>query len=296
MMLSALCPSLKISICSLIRNDSSILSKQVCFSFIGLTFEIDCGDTVTESLVSKNFDATEIGRARNAKYIVCKTDEYFLVESPYGNVQTAATDAEFLYALEKAITLEAQRQRPTLYFIHGAVLEFEGKAILLIGAPGAGKSTLAWALLHHGFQYLSDELAPIDLSTLTVYPYPHAICLKKKPPAPYALPEGVLYTSGTIHIPVKQMPSATCTAPQPVRSLFFVTYDPSAMEPSILPIGRPEGAARLYSNTLNALAHAGAGLGQAISIAKACRCFTLRSASAPATCLALKDVLTKAHN
>jgi len=278
------------------RNDSSILSKQVCFSFIGLTFEIDCGDIVTESLVSKNFDAPEIDRARNAKYMVRKTDECFLVESPCGNVQTAATDAEFLYALEKEITLEAQRRRPTLYFIHGAVLEFERKAILLIGAPGVGKSTLAWALLHHGFQYLSDELAPIDPGTLAVYPYPHAICLKKKPPEPYALPEGVLYTSGTIHIPVKQMPSATCISPQPVRFLFFVTYDASAAEPSIISIGQPEGAARLYSNTLNSLAHPGAGLGQAISIAKGCRCFTLRGASASATCLALKDVVTKAQN
>src|SRR5438105_4909181 len=130
MMLSALCLSLKISVCSLIRNDSSILSKQVCFSFISLTFEIDCGDIVTESLVSKNFDTEEICRARNAdaKYIVRKTDEDFLVESPGGNVQTAVTDAEFLYTLEKEIILEAQRLRPMLYFVHGAVLELEKSA------------------------------------------------------------------------------------------------------------------------------------------------------------------------
>src|SRR5215467_876919 len=102
-MLSASCLSLKTSICSLIRNDSSILSKQVSFSFIGLTFEIDCGDIVTESLVSKNFDAAEPHRSGNAKYSVCKTDKCFLVESPCGNVQTAATDAELLYVLEKEI-------------------------------------------------------------------------------------------------------------------------------------------------------------------------------------------------
>ena len=50
--------------------------------------------------------------------------------------------------------------------------------MLLAGASGNGKSTTAWALLHRGFQYLSDELAPLDLSAMTVHAFPHALCLK----------------------------------------------------------------------------------------------------------------------
>jgi hypothetical protein len=266
-------------------------SRQICFSFIGLTFEIDCLDSVSAALISKNFDTPETAPGRTVKYTVRKTDASFVVEDPSGNVATPATDSEFLYTIEKEITLEAQRQRPSLYFIHAAALEFEKKVMLLVGEPGAGKSTLTWALLHHGFRYLSDELAPIDLDTFSVYPYPHAICLKKEPPGPYKLPEGALLTSRTIHIPVKQMPAEVCTVPSPLSFLFFVRYDPSALEPSITPIGQPEGAARLYSNTLNSLAHSGAGLDQAISVAKNCRCFTLKSASITATCNAVKDAV-----
>ena len=54
----------------------------------------------------------------------------------------------------------------------------------VLGKTGAGKSTTAWGLLHHGFSYLSDELAPIDLETLEVLPYRHALCLKRRPPSP----------------------------------------------------------------------------------------------------------------
>ena len=31
---------------------------------------------------------------------------------------------------------------------------------------------MTWALSHHGFRYLSDELAPIDPGTLRVHPFP----------------------------------------------------------------------------------------------------------------------------
>lgn len=265
--------------------------KRVRFSFAELTFQIDCGDGVTESLVSKNFGSGGMSLSPGISYAARKTDEGFLLEGPGDNPHSLRTDAEFLYALEKEITIEAQMRRPDLYFVHSAVLEFERNAILLIGESGAGKSTLTWALLHHGFRYLSDELAPIDLTTFEVYPYPHAICLKKAPPQPYGLPETALRTSRTIHIPVTSMPCETCIGPQPIRFLFFLKYDPSELEPSIAAISQSEGAARLYSHTLNSLAHDGLGLQQAVSVAKRCECFLLRAASATTTCLALKDVV-----
>ncbi len=46
--------------------------------------------------------------------------------------------------------------------IHAAVLERNGRAIVLPGDPGAGKSTLTAALALSGYRLLSDEMALID--------------------------------------------------------------------------------------------------------------------------------------
>jgi len=53
--------------------------------------------------------------------------------------------------------------------IHAAVVEREGRAAILPGAPGAGKSTLCAALITRGWRLLSDELALFDMETSVLY-------------------------------------------------------------------------------------------------------------------------------
>ena len=45
--------------------------------------------------------------------------------------------------------------------LHGTALERDGEAILLLGHPAAGKSTLAWCLLQEGWHLLSSELVAV---------------------------------------------------------------------------------------------------------------------------------------
>jgi HprK-related kinase A len=46
--------------------------------------------------------------------------------------------------------------------LHAAVIEKNGKAVVMPGSPGSGKSTLCAALVHRGWRLLSDELALIS--------------------------------------------------------------------------------------------------------------------------------------
>ena len=46
--------------------------------------------------------------------------------------------------------------------LHGTALERGGEAVLLLGHPAAGKSTLAWCLLEQGWRLLSSELVVVD--------------------------------------------------------------------------------------------------------------------------------------
>ncbi|WP_216637507.1 HprK-related kinase A [Hydrogenophaga sp. RAC07] len=62
--------------------------------------------------------------------------------------------------------------------IHSAVLEKNGRAVLLPAPPGSGKSTLCAALMLHGWRLLSDEMALLDPETGLVTPAPRPVSLK----------------------------------------------------------------------------------------------------------------------
>ena len=62
--------------------------------------------------------------------------------------------------------------------IHAAVVERNGKALMLPAPPGSGKSTLCAGLIQRGWRLLSDELALIDPTTLEICPLPRPVSLK----------------------------------------------------------------------------------------------------------------------
>jgi HprK-related kinase A len=62
--------------------------------------------------------------------------------------------------------------------IHAAVLERNGRALILPAPPGSGKSTLCAALAHRGWRLLSDELALVQLADGRLQPLPRPISLK----------------------------------------------------------------------------------------------------------------------
>jgi hypothetical protein len=191
---------------------------------------------------------------------------------------------DMLYLLEKSLTLELQRRRADLFFLHAAALARNGSAYLLVAEAGGGKSTLAWGLLHHGFGYLSDELAPVDVEGMEVHPYPRALCLKRPPCSPVPLPERTLDLGRTIHIPVRDLPGPLIADPRPVAAIFFLQYAPCCERPVLQPIPPAEAAARLYVNALNALAHPDRGLAPALRIAQGARCYTVKTGEVNQTC------------
>lgn len=64
------------------------------------------------------------------------------------------------YGTVAALTLALRGRIP----FHASAVEVDGRAILLTGAPGAGKSTLAAQMLGHGARLLSDDLSVVESS------------------------------------------------------------------------------------------------------------------------------------
>ena len=61
---------------------------------------------------------------------------------------------------------------------HSAVVEKAGRAAILAGPPGSGKSTLCAALLGRGWRLLSDEMALLDPARGRLLPIPRPVALK----------------------------------------------------------------------------------------------------------------------
>jgi HprK-related kinase A len=64
--------------------------------------------------------------------------------------------------------------------LHSAVVEKNGKAVLLPAWPGSGKSTLCAALVYRGWRLLSDEFGLIRPGTNAMIPFPRCIPLKNE--------------------------------------------------------------------------------------------------------------------
>jgi len=263
-------------------------------SVLGCTVRIQCEEAEAQGLLAANYELTrQHSQAVDLDYVVGRqrgSSAFFLQRGKSAPLITADA-GEFLFLFEGDLTLELQRLRYALYFVHAAVLEAAGKAYMLVAPAGSGKSMTTWALLHHGFGYLSDELGPVDLKTLEVHPYPHALCLKDEPPAAYPLPAKVLRTTRTLHISPSNLPGRVSAGPLSLVAIFFLQYSPTASRPTVQSLSKAEAGARLFANALNPLAHPGDGLDGAIKIATASACFKLTTADLSTTCLLVQKTI-----
>lgn len=65
--------------------------------------------------------------------------------------------------------------------LHAGAVAHAGRAWLLAGPSGAGKTTLSLALLERGFPLLSDDFAPLELATGLVHPFPKSLGVREGP-------------------------------------------------------------------------------------------------------------------
>ena len=281
----------------LYRDMGNHLPGRLSLLCVDQGIEISCDRESTLSILKANFGAM-LGPApdHHLRYEVrTDADGVMRLSRRGSSFRVDAEDiGELISLLEGDLVVQLQLLRPDYLFIHAAVLAFDQAAHLLVGRSGAGKSTTCWGLLHHGFRYVSDELAPVSLETQTILSYSHALCMKSEPPSSYPLPDGSKETSRGFHVPVCRMPLVSWDERLRLRSVFLMEYAPTRDRPTLRSVGAAEAATRLYPHILNALAHEDDGLKAASDLAKSARCFQLEAASLQETCLAILETV-KGH-
>ena len=237
-------------------------------------FTIRTHDDETAALMEAAFGGmsrvSPAGAALERDFDVTRTSSGYQVATRAAGVSTFPDADTLLFHIDKDITIWLQLERRDLFFIHAAAVARGSQVTVLTAPSGTGKSTFVFSLVEKGLEYLSDELAPVDLGTLAVEPYPHALCLKSPLPEPYALPSNTVRCGRRYHVPLAGPVHQVRT----LAGLVFVRRDEERFQ-ELRPISAASAAARLMSNALNPLAHPGDGLDVAVMLSQAVPCFEL---------------------
>jgi HprK-related kinase A len=181
------------------------------------------------------------------------------------------------WGLNWAVTSSAHR-----YLIyHAAVLERQGRAVMLPAPPGSGKSTLTAALAQRGWRLLSDELALLDPRTGLVHGMARPVNLKNtaidliRRFAPDAvLTEPVPDTlKGTLAL-MRAPEDSIARAREPARPAWVITprylADSSAQ---LLPVAKARMLMVLADQAFNYDIHGRAGFETTANLVDRCDCF-----------------------
>jgi HprK-related kinase A len=184
--------------------------------------------------------------------------------------------------------------------IHAACVEKDGRAAIMPGEPGKGKSTLCAALVHLGWRLLSDELAVIDVADGTIFPLCRPMSLKNRSIAAIRdlVPDAVFGPTiadtrkGTLAL---LRPPTDSIRRMGERATAHYVLFPRFVEGAAAKIAeRSRGTSLmgLAENAFNYQLHGRRGFDRLADIVAACRCADVAYSDLPGAVTALRDLWT----
>jgi HprK-related kinase A len=181
--------------------------------------------------------------------------------------------------------------------IHAACVEKDGRAAIMPGEPGKGKSTLCAALVHNGWRLLSDELAVIDMDDSSILPLCRPMSLKNRSIAIIRelVPEAVFAPpiadtrKGTLAL--LRAPADSIRRMGERASAHYILF-PRFAEAAAETAERSRGSSLigLAENAFNYQLHGRRGFDRLGDIVAACRCADVTYADLPHALAALRDL------
>lgn len=167
--------------------------------------------------------------------------------------------------------------------VHAATVEKSGRAVILPGAPGSGKSTLCAAMVCQGWRLLSDEMALISLNDGLLWPIPRPISLKNASidilrdySQSAVMGETVADTAkGTVaHMRAPQSSIDAGKLPASAHTIAFPTYK-SGVSAQAIPLSKGQALMRLIENCFNYPVLGPKGFNALADTVDQCECLTI---------------------
>ena len=171
--------------------------------------------------------AASFGQARQppqanpfARLTLRRTRRGYVIEGGREPDSTDGTLADGLRSLRYQATLRLMDARPDLVWLHAAAVARDGRALLIVGPGGSGKSSLATELVDMGYCYLGDDVIPVDPVSGTAYPFPVTPAVRSAPGG--RLPRGAVATLPRVEVELDA--TRVASAPVPVGLVVFPAY------------------------------------------------------------------------
>lgn len=253
----------------------------------GIPIEIVAPSGELQRILKVNFAHLETNAtiAPVLSYQVSQRGEEIMVQSGNTILYQGSELADVVFYLEKDLIIATQLKSTGILFFHAAALTYNNKTVMVVGESGAGKSSMTWGLLRHGFKYLSDELVPIDQG-LKIYPFARAVNLKRELNSPYGLPPNAvdLHRFNMVPVPENQLETGNINQ---IDHLIFVKFNNQEQMPCITEISKGEAFLLLFKNLLNAKSFDDYGMGGISKILSNTHCYHLTSVTDMAATVAL---------
>jgi HprK-related kinase A len=167
--------------------------------------------------------------------------------------------------------------------VHSAVVERDGKALVLPAPPGSGKSTLCAALVARGWRLFSDEMALIDVATGRLAAIPRPISLKNASidvvrrfwPDAWIGPAATNTIKGTVAHATAPRSSVLRAGEDAAPGLVVLPRFEAGAPTTLAPLGKAAAFMQLVENAFNYSVHGRAGFERLATLIDASRCYRL---------------------
>lgn len=159
---------------------------------------------------------------------------------PAGEVvecEQSVSSAGVLDVITWEVNHRATLSRRDAVTLHAAVTAGPLGAVAMCGQTQSGKSTLAAAAAQRGWRHLSDDLAPIDVASMSVHPYARPVMIRPGGRRVLAdLPEPPLahrpFFTDDWFFPASELGAATVDDPVPLVAVVMLSWgDIAELEP-----------------------------------------------------------------
>jgi hypothetical protein len=169
------------------------------------------------------------------------------------------------------ILLEFMRARKEFLWLHAAAVERSGRAIVLAGESGQGKSTVSTFLCSLGWSFMSDDVLALRLDEDEVLPFPLT-------PRRRIQATRKVLADGLSSLPKEDVdldPDSLRRAPTTIGAVVFPMFRPMEL-PSLDRKSRGEGALELLSHTRNIVDHGPAAAARIAALMRRVDSYSLR--------------------
>jgi hypothetical protein len=210
--------------------------------------------------------------------------------------QTATTNGVIsllLWDLNRRAVASSSRFLP----VHAAAVSFAGKAVLVPGPSGTGKTTLAAGLVKSGCTYLTDEVVAIERSTGEVVPYMKPLAIKEGSRAALSA-VGIECVSRLDeesepwYVEPDQQAAVAVARRCPPGFIVLLRYSEGAPT-TVASLPRSAALVALAQSSFQTLHPGSRGLELLAKVARRCRCLELRSGDLAAACHRLLESMQR---